>query len=96
MERPLTRREQELLAQLAAREAGADPAFARRMDGLPARRGGGVAWLVVGALAVIGVALLVVPGVYVLAAVATAVLLVVPVALIAWAMHQGDPPVRPM
>jgi type VI protein secretion system component VasF len=95
MERPLTRREQELLAQLAAREAGADPAFARRMGGVrPGRRGSSVPWLVVGALAVIGVALLVVPGVYVLAAVATAVLLVVPVALIAWAMHQGDPPPR--
>ncbi|TDQ52785.1 DUF3040 family protein [Actinomycetospora succinea] len=96
MERPLTRREQELLAALAAREEVVDPAFARRLRDLPGRRPrrAGLAWLLVGVLAVVGVTLLVVPGVFVLAAVATAVLLVVPVALIAWAMHQGDPPSR--
>jgi len=92
MERPLTRREQELLAQIAAREAGDDPAFVRRMGGHPARRRAGRApWIVVGLLAVVGVALLIVPGVFVLAGVATAVLVVAPVALIAWALHQGPP-----
>ena len=92
MERPLTRREQEMLDRLAAHEAGVDPAFARRLRGLSARRSGKVAWLLVGVLAIVGVALLVAPGVVVLAAVTTAVLLVAPVALIAWAMHQGRPP----
>jgi len=97
MERPLTRREQELLAQLAAREAGADPAFARRLQGRPVRRAGRpgrAPWVLVAVLAVLGVALLVVPGVFVLAAVATAVIVVVPIVLIAWALHQGGPPRR--
>lgn len=99
MERPLTHREQELLAQLATHEAGADPAFARRLRGDPPARSPGrpraVRRLVAGVLAVLGLvvlALLLVPGVFVVAAVATAVLVVVPVALIAWALRQGDPP----
>lgn len=91
MDRPLTPREQEMLAALAAREAGADPGFARRMGGRAAPLAGWVPYLVVAALAVVGVALLVVPGVMLLAAVATAVLVVAPVALIAWALHQGPP-----
>ncbi|MEJ2863162.1 DUF3040 domain-containing protein [Actinomycetospora flava] len=92
MERPLTGREQELLARLAAHEAGADPAFARRLRGEAERKAGKAPWVLAGVLAVLGVALLVVPGVFVLAAVATAVLLVVPIVLIAWAMRQGGPP----
>ncbi|MDD7938012.1 DUF3040 domain-containing protein [Actinomycetospora lutea] len=97
MERPLTRREQELLAQIAAHEGGADPAFVRRMGGRPPRRRRSRApWFVLAGLLVVGVALLVVPGVFVLAAVATAVLVVAPVALIAWALHQGGPPRRPL
>jgi hypothetical protein len=94
MERPLTRRGQEILAQIAARETDADPAFVGRLGGgppRPRRRTPRVRWLVAAVLAVVGVALLIVPGVLVLAGVATAVLVVAPVALIAWAMHQ-DPP----
>ncbi|MFC5137299.1 DUF3040 domain-containing protein [Actinomycetospora rhizophila] len=95
MERPLTRREQEMLARIAACETDADPAFVDRMGGGPARRPRRRAtwapWFLVALLAVVGVALLVVPGVLVLAAVATAVLVVAPVALIAWALHQGPP-----
>ncbi|GAA4882005.1 DUF3040 domain-containing protein [Actinomycetospora straminea] len=91
---PLTERERAALARLAECEAAADPRFARRLGGRPARRAGSVPWLVVGVLAVVGVALLVVPGVWVLAGVATAIIVVVPVALIAWALKQGDPPPR--
>ena len=89
---PLTDREREALAQLAAHESAADPDFARRLGARPPRRGGRVPWLVAAALAVIGVALLLVPGPWVLAGVATLVIVVVPVALIAWALGQGDRP----
>ena len=75
MERPLTPREQEMLARIAACETDADPAFVGRMGGGPARRPrrrrSWVPWCVVVLLAVVGVALLVVPGVLVLAAIAT-------------------------
>jgi Flp pilus assembly protein TadB len=89
---PLTDHERQVLARLAAHESDADPAFARRLSERPGRRSGRVPWLVAAVLAVIGVALLLVPGVWVLAAVATIVIVVVPVALIAWALSQGDRP----
>lgn len=93
MERPLTRREQEMLGRLAAREELADPGFAARLRGQRARRRRARwGWLLVAVLAALGVALLVVPGVLVLAGLATAVIVVVPIALIAWALHQGDRP----
>lgn len=89
---PLTDHEREVLARLAAHESAADPDFALRLGARPRHRAGRVPWLVATALAVIGAALLLVPGPWVLAGVATLVIVVVPVALIAWALSQGDRP----
>ena len=87
---PLTPRERDVLAAIAAHEHRADAAFGNRMarGRPPVRHRVGVVLAVSGAIAVLGTALLTLPGPATMAVVAVAVLAVVPPVLVVWAARQ--------